>query len=74
MPTDPALLGSIWTGGLGLATLLCSRIRCLYKRDDEGHCNPIFGCTERSIQDHDELEIHNIDVGGTAAVLLLPKK
>ena len=71
---DPALLGSMWTGGLGLATLLCSRIRCLYRRDDEGHCNPICGCTERSIQDHDEIEIHTVEVAGTAAVLLLPKK
>ena len=70
----PALTGSIWTGSLGLATLLLSRIRCLYKRDSEGSCNPICGCTERSIQDHDEIEIHNVDVGGTAAVLLLPKK
>ena len=74
MPTDPALLGSVWTGGFGLATLLLSRIRRLYRRDNEGGCNPICGCTERSIQDHDEIEIHNVDVGGTAAVLLLPKK
>ena len=75
MPTDPALLGSVWTGGLGLATLLLSRIRCLYKRDDEGHCNPICGCTEKTIQpDHEEVECREVEIGDTKGILLLPKR
>ena len=71
---DAALQGSIWTGGLGLLTLLCSRIRCLYKRDDEGNCSPICGCTEKSIQGHEDVEVHELVVGDTQAVLLLPRK
>ena len=35
----------------------------------------IWGCTDKSIQqDHAEVEVHAIEVGGTDAVLLLPKK
>ena len=68
-----ALLGSIWTGSLGLATLLCSRVRCLYKRDPEtGDCRPTCGCTEKSIMGGDDVELHEVVIGDTHGVLLLP--
>ena len=72
---DAALLGSMWAGGLGLITLVCSRIRCIYRRGEEGCQGCICGCTDKSIQqDHEEVEVHSIEIGGTDAVLLLPKK
>ena len=71
---DPALLGSMWTGGLGVVTLVVSRIRCLYQRQD-GDCKSIkCGCTEKSIQeDHEEVTLHEVAIGNTTGELLLPK-
>ena len=72
---EPALLGSMWTGGLGVVTLVVSRIRCLYQRQD-GECKSIkCGCTEKSIQpDHEEIECREVEIGDTKGILLLPKK
>ena len=57
---DPALQGSLATGILGVVSLVVARIRCLYKRDEEGHCGPcVCGCTERQIQaDHEEVDVN----------------
>ena len=72
---DSALYGSLLTGGIGVLTLVISRIRCHYKRSDEGVCQPQCGCTEKSLrEDHEEVEIHEIQVGDTHGVLLLPRK
>ena len=73
---DPALQGSLATGILGVVSLVIARIRCLYKRDEEGHCGPcVCGCTERQIQpDNEEIECKEITVGDTPALLLLPKR
>ena len=69
---DAALLG-MWSGALTVLTLIVSRIRCLYKRDEHG-CNPVCGCTEGSIQDrHEEVLAMQVKVGDLDAVLLLPK-
>ena len=70
---DQALLGSVWTGSLGLLTLMISRIRCLYKRDEHG-CHPICACTEKGIQPDDDIEIHEVTVGDRHAVILLPSR
>ena len=65
---DAALQGTIFTGALGLLTLLLSRIRCMYRRDQEGQCNPICACTEKGIQeDHQEIEVKEVVVGGHEA-------
>ena len=55
---DPALQGSLATGILGVVSLIVARLRCLYKRDEEGHCGPcVFACTERQMQpDHEEID------------------
>ena len=71
---DPALQGSLATGILGVVSLIVARIRCLYKRDDENNCSPICGSTEKSIQGNDDVEVHELTVGGTQAILLLPRK
>ena len=73
---DAALLGSMWTGGLGVLTLVISRIRCLYKRDEEGHCGPcVCGCTEKALTpDTEWIETKEIEIGDHHAVPLLPKK
>ena len=72
---DPALQGSLATGILGVVSLIVSRIRCLYKRDEDHNCNPICGCTEKSIQaDHEEVECREVEIGDTKGILLLPKR
>ena len=72
---DPALQGSLATGILGVVSLVVSRIRCLYKRDEEGGCNSICGCTEKSIQtEHEFVECREVEIGDTKGILLLPKK
>ena len=73
---DPALQGSLATGLLGVVSLVIARVRCLYKRDEEGHCGPcVCGCTEKSIQpDHEEVECREVEIGDTKGILLLPKK
>ena len=72
---DAALLGSMWTGGLGVLTLIVSRIRCIYKRTPDGECMPSCGCTEGKLrEDHEEVTIHEVTIGDTPAILLLPRK
>ena len=72
---DAALLGSMWTGGLGVLTLIISRIRCIYKRDADGNCMPQCGCTEKTLrEDHEEVTVHEVTIGDTPAILLLPRK
>ena len=72
---DPALQGSMLATMAGIITLVVSRIRCVYKRDQEGNCGPcICGCTEKSIQEsHDEVDVREVSVGGVDAILLLPR-
>ena len=73
---DPALQGSLATGIIGVVSLIVARIRCLYKRDEEGHCGPcVCGCTEKALTpDTEWIETKEIEIGDHHAVLLLPKK
>ena len=73
---DPALQGSLATGILGVISLVVARIRCLYKRDEEGHCGPcLCGCTERPlVESHEEVDCKESEIGDTKGILLLPKK
>ena len=72
---DAALMGSMWTGGLGVLTLIVSRIKCLYSRDAEGNCTPLCGCMESKLREqHEDVEVREIEIGDTHAILLLPRK
>ena len=72
---DPALMGSALATAAGIITLIVSKIRCIYKRDDQGNCGPcVCGCTDKSIQEsHEDIEVKEITLGGVDAVLLIPR-
>ena len=73
---DGALVGSMWTGGLGILTLCIAKIKCYYTRDTDGNCSPVCACMDSKLREsHEDIEIREIDLGGDAhGVLLLPRK
>ena len=68
-------MGSALATAAGIVTLIVSKIRCIYKRDDQGNCGPcVCGCTDKSIQEsHEDIEVKEITLSGVDAVLLIPR-
>ena len=60
MGAESALLGSLITTAGGLLMQLISKIKCLYRHDQDG-CNPSCACMDGKIErDQDELEVHTV--------------
>ena len=60
MGAESALLGSLITTAGGLLMQLISKIKCLYRHDQDG-CNPSCACMDGKIEkDNDELEVHTV--------------
>ena len=73
MGVESALLGSIVATVGGLAGVILAKCRCVYKRDDDGTCNPACGFSDKPLNDHHEIEIfeHRVD---DCPVLIITKK
>ncbi len=69
---DSALLASLLTALSGVLALAVARIRCVYKWNKDGECDPRCGCTDQPLTDPDELEFHK--VGLDNEVLMIIKK
>ena len=66
MPLDQAIVGSIVTGGLGIAMAVVSKLKCFMRllHGDEGECNPTCGCgflDGRILPNDSTLETHEIN-------------
>ena len=42
MGAESAILASLVTAGSGLLGVILAKCKCLYKRDVDGNCSPIF--------------------------------
>ena len=67
---EPAVTASLLTALSGVVALAVSRIRCIYKRNDEGQCDPRCGCTDQPLHDPDELEIHRLSLKDEVLVII----
>ena len=60
MGAESALLGSLITTAGGLLMQLISKIKCLYRHDENG-CSPSCACMDGKIEkDNDGLEVHTV--------------
>ena len=64
MGAESALLGSLITTVGGLLGLLCQKVKCVYRHDQDG-CQPACACMDGKIErDNDELEVHTVQANG----------
>ena len=75
MGAESATLASLVTAGSGLLGVSLAKCKCLYKRDAEGNCSPIFAFSDKATQpDEHEIEIFHERVGDDVPVLIITKK
>ena len=67
---EPAVTASLLTAASGLLALAVARVRCIYKRNAEGECDPRCGCTDQPLTDPDELEIHRLSLKDEVLVII----
>ena len=67
---DSAGVASLLTAFSGVLALAVSRIRCVYKRNKEGECDPRCGCSDVPLSDPDELEIHQLSLKDEVLVII----
>ncbi len=74
---DSAVVASLLTAFSGVHRGACaplalavSRVRCVYKRNREGDCDPRCGCTDVPLNDPDELEIHKLSLKDEVLVII----
>ena len=75
MGAESAVLASLITSGAGLLGVILAKCKCLYKRDADGACSPIFAFPDKALtpEDH-EIDIFNEHVGNDIPVLIITKK
>ena len=74
MGAESALLGSLITSVSGLMGLLIAKIKCVYRRSDDG-CQPACACMDGKIEkDNDELEVHTVQANGLDLIYVAKKE
>ena len=64
MGAESALFGSLIATAGGLLMQLISKIKCVYRHDENG-CQPACACMDGKIErDNDELEVHTVQANG----------
>ena len=64
MGAESALLGSLITTAGGLLMQLIAKIKCVYRRTEDG-CQPACACMDGKLEkEQDELEVHKVEVNG----------
>jgi hypothetical protein len=70
---DAALLGAITSSAFSLAALVVSRVKCIYRRTEDG-CQPACACSGQPLEHHEEdIEIRRVEIEGKEVVVLLKK-
>ncbi len=57
---DGVATGSLITACAGIVTLIVHKVKCAYRRTEEG-CAPACACMDRPLEDNDEIEVHKIE-------------
>ncbi len=74
MGAESALLGSAITSVTGLMGLLIAKIKCVYRRTDDG-CQPACACMDGKIErDSDELEVYTVQANGLDLIYVSKKE
>ena len=68
------MLSSALTAGVGLATLIIHRIKCAYRRSDEGECLPSCACQEKPLEEESELTVHRVTLNGLELIYAARKR
>ena len=71
---DQALLGAITSSAFSLAALIVSRVKCIYRRSDDGTCNPACACSGQPLEHQEEdIEIRRVEIEGKEVAVLIKK-
>ena len=69
-----ALLGSLITSVTGLLGMIIAKVKCVYRRTDEG-CQPACACMDGKLEkDNDELEVHTVAASGVDLIYVAKKE
>ena len=75
MGAESAILASLVTAGSGLLGVILAKCKCMYRRDSDGNCAPVFAFSDKALTpDEHEIEIFNERVGDDIPVLIITKK
>ena len=71
---DSALLGVIISSAFSLAALVVSRVKCVYRRTEDG-CQPACACSGQPLEPHqeEEIECRRVEIEGKEVVVLIKK-
>ena len=74
MSAESALLGSLITSVTGLLGLIIAKVKCVYRRTNEG-CQPAGACMDGKLEkDNDELEAHTVSANGVDLIYVAKKE
>ena len=72
--TEGFALGSLITSVTGLLGLIIAKVKCVYRRTDEG-CQPACACMDGKLEkDNDELEVHTVSANGVDLIYVAKKE
>ena len=70
---DPALQGALVSSAFSLAALVVSRIKCVYRRTDDG-CQPACACSGQPLEHQEEdIEVRRVELEGKEIAVLIKK-
>ena len=70
---DQALYGALLSSTFSLAALCVSRLKCIYRRTDEG-CQPACAFSGQPLEhQEEEIEVRHIELEGKEVVVLFKK-
>ena len=68
---DQAFLGAITSSAFSLAALCVSRINCIYRRTEDGSCQPACACSGQPLEHQEEnIEIRRVEIEGKEVAVL----
>ncbi len=75
MGGETAILASLVTAGSGLLGVALAKCKCMYTRDADGSCPPIFTSSDKAIApDEHEIHIFHERVGDDNPALIFTKR
>ena len=70
---DGVAVGSCLTAAAGIITLIVHKIKCAYRRSDDGVCTPSCAFMDAKLEDSDEIQVHKIELN-SVELLYVSKK
>ena len=68
-----SLYGALLSSSFSLAALIVSRVKCIYRRTEDG-CQPACACSGQPLEHREEdIEIRRVEIEGKEVAILLKK-